>query len=127
MTREGFQKQVPVLDVVAVARAWPPLIFLLKARRPEKYRDSIAVKTGDHDGGSESGIAPLERDRKQWGVQGLSNPLKARPSCPSVFAVGKAGVAERTSKPRARLSDRWAEPRASGGEGEGSAHRGLMR
>jgi hypothetical protein len=27
------------------------LIFLLKARRPEKYRDSIAVKTGDHDGG----------------------------------------------------------------------------
>jgi hypothetical protein len=58
MTREGFQNQVPVLDVVAVARAWPPLIFLLKARRPEKYRDSIAVKTGDHDGGSESGIAP---------------------------------------------------------------------
>ena len=31
-----------------------------------------------------------------------------------VFAVGKAGVAERTSKPRARLSDGWAEPRASG-------------
>jgi hypothetical protein len=83
LTREGFQNQVPVLDAVAVARAWPPLIFLLKARRPEKYRDSIAVKTGDHDGGSESGIAPLERGRKQVAVQGLSSPLKAQPSCPN--------------------------------------------
>ena len=73
MTREGFQNQVPVLDVVAVGRAWPPLIFLLNARRPEKYRDSIGVKTGDHDGGSESGIASLERGRKQVVVQALSS------------------------------------------------------
>jgi len=66
LTREGFQNQVPVLDVVAVGRAWPPLIFLLMARRPEKYLDSTAVKTGDHDGDSESGIAPLEGAENRW-------------------------------------------------------------